>query len=288
MSRHITRQIYKYRYILYTVAFILCILFFYSIPQKEGFDTSHLEKNIWLLWLQGWESPPWLIQQVKRSWERKNPGWTIHLLTEENLSSYVDIDYIYKDSITPQAKSDIIRLSVLQRYGGVWADATLLCMRPLDSWVYPTIKSSGFWMYHGNGGGMDRTQGPASWFIVSKANSYIITTWKQACDDYWKTRSSTDNYFWMDSLVKTLYETDARFKQEWDAVPYINCEDPGESHMFANGAWKETTDEIKQLLDKKPPHVIKLWKQRWEDAFPSQSDECKKSNGYYAIQKAIY
>ena len=29
----------------------------------------------------------------------------------------------------------MIRLELLAEHGGVWADATMLCLRPLDSWI---------------------------------------------------------------------------------------------------------------------------------------------------------
>ena len=87
-----------------------------------------------------------------KTWKIHNPEWKIILLDENNLKKYVnDIDYLYdkNKNITFQAKSDIIRLSILKNNGGVWADATLLCSKPLDDWVYYAIKPCGLWMYHG-------------------------------------------------------------------------------------------------------------------------------------------
>ena len=76
----------------------------------------------------------WLQQQVLESWRINNPQWNIELIDIFNLKNYVDdIDYIYDKSkiISLQAKSDIIRLSLLKNYGGVWSGSTLLCMQPL-------------------------------------------------------------------------------------------------------------------------------------------------------------
>jgi hypothetical protein len=281
------KWVFRYRY---TILCILCvsILYLYVNRVYEGYTDTPINKTVWILWLQGWDNAPWLAQRVVQSWRVQNPGWNVVLVSETNLKDYVDdIDYIYKDSISPQAKSDIIRLALLNKHGGVWADATLLCLQPLDSWVEDSIYPSNFWMYHGTGGGMDITQGPASWFIVSKQGSYIIHKWKKACDNYWKERSSTDNYFWMDALFRGLYTEDPEFKAQWDMVPYISCEDPGQSHMFAGGLWKENTESIKTMISDSPPRVIKLWERRWADACPTVDDTCKESNGYYAIQKAV-
>lgn len=279
--------LYKYKYYLLILIFILFYIYYYN-RQYEGFEVAAINKTIWILWLQGWDSAPWLANKVKQSWEVKNPGWKVELVTNDNLKDYVtDVDYVYRDTITPQAKSDIIRLALLNKYGGVWADSSLLCMKPLDSWLQPAIKPSGFWMYHGTGGKMDIQHGPASWFIISAAGSPIISKWKKGCDDYWKERHTTGDYFWMDGIFKGLYETDMQFKNEWDRVPYLSCEDKGQSHMFSNGSWKENTKEIKQILDESPPHVLKLWHNRWNDEFPDvTSERCRQSNGYYAIELA--
>ena len=175
----------------------------------EKYNNHNINNTIWLLWFQGWDNPPWLQNEVAKSWKLNNPTWNIQLLDMNNLKDFInDSDYLFDDNkdISMQAKSDIIRLSLLKNHGGVWADSTLLCMQPLDSWVYSAIEPSNFWMYHGEGGGMNIMEGPASWFIVSVKNSYIINKWKEECDEYWNSNDSTDNYFWMDSLFKKLYE----------------------------------------------------------------------------------
>ena len=283
----VSKIVFKYRFIL-LLCMVAAFLLWRATAIQEGYQDAPINKTIWLLWLQGWDSAPWLAQQVKTSWEVKNPGWTVTLISQDNLKDYVTgIDYVYRDTITPQAKSDIIRLALLQARGGVWADATVLCLQPLDSWVPDAIRPSGIWMYHGTGGGMNAMEGPASWFIVSKRGSYIVEKWKAACDVYWKERESTDNYFWMDALFRELYESDPEFKRQWQAVPYINCEDEGQAHMFAGGSWKENTGSVKQLLDTSPPRVVKLWEKRWSDAFPVIDDRSRESNGYYAIQLAL-
>jgi hypothetical protein len=249
-------------------------------------DTG-LNKTIWLLWLQGWDKAPWIVKQVKETWEKQNDGWKIITLSSENLNEYVDIPYIGKGSISPQAKSDIIRLSILEKHGGVWADATLLCMKPLDSWVWEHIKPSDFWMYHGADWGADVNHGPASWFIVSKKGSYIISKWKSACDIYWAHRETPHNYLWMDSLFKDIYNTDPKFRTEWDATINIDCEAPLQPHMFTSGSWKSNDQSLKDRLKQTPPFVIKMSSRAWELEFPNiEAKKCTESNGYFAIQMA--
>jgi Capsular polysaccharide synthesis protein len=255
-----------------------------------------LNKTIWLLWLQGWDNAPWLIKQVAESWEINNPDWNIEYVTLDNLHKYVhDIDYIYDETkkIEAPAKSDIIRLSLLKNHGGVWADATMLCMQPLSSWTPEAVECAGLWMYHGNGAGMDAKNGPASWFIISEKNSLIINKWKNACDEYWKNRTNIDSYFWLDGLFRRLFESDVEFRNKWNLAPHLYCESKGQAHSLYKRVrsvdWLSlmslNSPSLKKIFLEKPPYALKLSWKEWQEKFSDvNSAEFKNSNGYYAIQ----
>ena len=255
-----------------------------------------LNKTIWLLWLQGWDTAPWLVKQVAESWEINNPDWNIEYVTLDNLHNYVhDIDYIYDKTkeIEAPAKSDIIRLSLLKNHGGVWADATMLCMQPLSTWAQEAVKCAGLWMYHGNGGGMDAKNGPASWFIISEKDSLIINKWKNACDKYWQNRTNADSYFWLDGLFRKLFESDLEFKNRWGRAPHLYCESKGQAHSLyyriGSVNWLSlislNTPSLKKNFLKKPPYILKLsWKECPENFPEIDSAEFKESNCYFVIQ----
>ena len=70
---------------------------------------------IWLLWFQGWKQAPPLAHECARSWIRLNPGWTVVLLDEANLSEHVDIllpseRWSLLIRRYPAAASDVVRL----------------------------------------------------------------------------------------------------------------------------------------------------------------------------------
>jgi Capsular polysaccharide synthesis protein len=247
-----------------------------------------LNKTIWLLWLQGWDNAPWLIKQVAESWEINNPDWNIEYVTLDNLHEYVcDIDYIYDEAkkIEPQHKADIIRLSLLKNHGGVWADATMLCMQPLDTWIEEAVHPSGLWMYHGHGAGMSCKDGPAIWLIVSEKGSVMIDKWKNACDEYWGDRTHADGYFLLDELFRKLHESDSRFRDKWELTPYLYCESKGQAHSLSYNQLILNSQGKKRIFMESPPYALKLSWKVWQDRFPDLSNsEYKDSNGYYAIQ----
>ena len=45
----------------------------------------------------------------------------------------------------PSMQSEILRLELLSRYGGVWADSSVLPVRPLDEWLANLVSPTGFW-----------------------------------------------------------------------------------------------------------------------------------------------
>jgi len=278
----------KYLLIIFFVIIIvmICYLIYNKvIKQIEAFQSAKKTvkgKTIWLLWLQGWDdNTPWLVQQVKKSWEILNPTWNIELVTQNNLSQYVDIHYIDNNDIQAAAKSDIIRLHLLAEHGGVWADATMLCMMSLDNWIYDAMTDCNFWMYHGR----DYGRGPASWFMISIKDSYIARRWKEETNKFWEQKiaeGSVNNYdyFWMDNIFKNLCETDNEFLKEWNKVPYLWCESRGQAHMLAEKCLNDNK-ELKDILLYNPPYVVKLSRHGFDE------NKHKNTNAYAAITSAL-
>jgi hypothetical protein len=194
---------------------------------------------------------------------------------------------IYGD--TAQARSDGVRLELLAKFGGVWADSTMLCMQPLDSWVWKDIEPAGVWMYHGlntaalvkNVNEYNNCEGMALWFIIAKPGNEMIKKWLGLYRDFWNNHKSNDNYFLTDNLWYTLYEKDEQFKEIWKRVPNICCEDPGQSHYLAGRVHENVTQEIKDTIEKVKPRAMKLSNHHGVD------ENSKDSNAHYVINLSI-
>lgn len=248
----------------------------YSLCEGEYcnlFRFSNVPKKIWILWLQGWDNAPYIVKKVNESWIKHNPEYEIIQLSRNNIKDYIP-DIQNQDKKTDQAYSDIIRLSLLEKYGGVWADSTMLCMKSLDNLVNSIYGD--IWMYHGG----DSCKYLASWFIVCKKNSYIMKKWKEKCDEYWKNRDLPDEYFWMDKLWIDLYNSDEVFKKNWDSFePKICCGDIGESHVFA-GKVNNKDEDLQKIISEKRPYAIKL-------SHHNFNEHDKENNGNFAINLSL-
>lgn len=262
------------------VAVRMCFSFEKYADVQTGPDVTG--KTVWLLWWQGWEDAPWLVSRVRESWQRLNSDWNIQLLTRDNLMDYLpkEAEYVLHKEMNMAARSDIIRLNLLARHGGVWADATMLCMMPLDSWIYDAVSATGFWMYHGR----ELGGGAASWFIVSMRQSYIIQEWTKATNAYWQ-GEHTRGYFWMDSLFGELTEKDSKFAEEWRRTPYIWAEAEGQAHMLAGrGRILSKDKNERDILTSRPPYVVKLSHHAVHGTLES---DFAGTNASVAIQEAL-
>ena len=97
-----------------------------------------LPKTVWMLWLPGWEDTPPLLRACRASWLQHNSNWDFHFLTEKTLREFADcelLENLMRGGGPRETISDIARLELLLRHGGIWADATTYCLRPLDDWI---------------------------------------------------------------------------------------------------------------------------------------------------------
>lgn len=91
-------------------------------------------KIIWGFWNTYPHGFPWLCQRALESWRLRNPGWKIIMINDSNFRKYVatkDLPSTFY-SLKVQHQSDLIRLAVLIRYGGIYLDASTLVYKGFD------------------------------------------------------------------------------------------------------------------------------------------------------------
>ena len=89
----------------------------------------HVFHQIWL----GPSPFPSEFEEFGRSWLRANQGWELRVWTEENLPGDLRRVEIYELLRQPAERSDLLRLELLHRHGGIYVDADFECLRPFGS-----------------------------------------------------------------------------------------------------------------------------------------------------------
>jgi hypothetical protein len=153
--------------------------------------SNELERIIWVLWFQGFDEAPEVVRMCLHSWKSRNPDWQVIELTDRNLGEYVDeasLQTLRGLGLTPQKLANLIRIYLISRHGGVWADATCFCGRPLDKWIHDYM-GSGFFAFrfktdnwlrkHPGLSGITKRAGHkimANWFLAAKKGNVLATT----------------------------------------------------------------------------------------------------------------
>lgn len=177
-------------------------------------------KKIWTFWAQGWDDAPPLVRACRDSWIARNPGWEVSSLTQEDISTYVTFGYSLQGKhLTYTNYSNILRVSVLARQGGVWADATTLCSDPLDNWL-PPLMQSGFFAF-----GKPKST-LADWFLAAEAGHPLLTRWRDYEIRYWRFATREWRYFWPHYLFEYLIHNDREMRRLWEKTPRVSADGP--------------------------------------------------------------
>ena len=213
-----------------------------------------MRKTIWACWLQGEEHAPPLVRACLSSWRRNNPGWEVRCLDATTIERYVPVrGYVdlEQQSVTAASLSDILRILLPREFGGVWADATLLCNRPLDDWL-PGVMDAGFFAF--TAAGRDRVL--SSWFLATTTpNHYLVSQWHKRSVDYWRGRQCSDDYFWFHHQFRDLCETDRLAAEAWSRVPKHSADGP--HALQRGGRLYRPAHEVMDSIDWRTP-VFKL------------------------------
>lgn len=164
----------------------------YSIPQDLDIHRSiptKIPSVIWSYWDQGMTKAPQVVKKCIANWKRYCPEWEIRFLDKNSLSKYLDHEAFH---ISPKLKSyrakkaDIIRLCLLEKYGGVWMDASVFCCQSLN-WIYDIQKQQKSTMvvfcadhFTNN----KRYPVFENWFIAATKSHPFIRLWRRDFQDY--------------------------------------------------------------------------------------------------------
>lgn len=108
----------------------------YSIEPKQDLGSQTI---IWQYWGQGFsgDQPPLVVKYCLETVERYKGDCRVIHLSDDTISDYIDLpDFIREGlrdnpSLTRTFFSDLLRLALLEAYGGVWLDSTILLTREL-------------------------------------------------------------------------------------------------------------------------------------------------------------
>ena len=152
-----------YKFLLIIVMCLFIILLYFDKKYNE------IPKIIWAYWDS--DEIPEIVKLSIQSWKKTSPQYKINFMNQKNIESLISLPAYWK-TLPAYRQSDIIRLRLLEKYGGVWIDASTILLEDLDKFIskdnltlFITPSSS--------------LENPVfeNWFISAPPNNLVIKMW---------------------------------------------------------------------------------------------------------------
>ena len=212
------------------------VLFAKLFSEKLAVQEKPFPNVIWSMWYQGEGHAPKLVKKCFEGWRNLNPDYNFYVLDKADVECLLEGFGVDVGGMTLQALSDVVRVALLKRFGGVWVDSTTYPVSSLESWLEKDEHHDFFCFRKEKL--LDRKI--ASWFIASAPGSYIINSWYDEVKRFWscrrdlelhdngdfiipknpeqsvaKSKSKMYPYFWFHYLFGYLLQVDEEFRKEW-------------------------------------------------------------------------
>lgn len=266
---------------------------FHGGVRMDG-EQQFIPEKIWIYWHQGLAEAPFIVRKCVDSWVRENPSRDVVFLNSANVCNYTTLDLPQNklSNLSLAIQSDLLRLSLLSKYGGVWADATTLCMKPLDEWLEDSCRSGFFSFYRP---GPDRLL--SNWFLASQKDCPIVSQLYEKLTIFWLendfytpsrfqeyaikklekllNRSHKTTRFWFTPIVtklvrvypyyvfhymfERLVSTDPECRNIWNETIKISSDGPHAIHR--EGLFSKPSTHIREHITNRVSPLYKLtWK----------------------------
>ena len=223
--------------------------------------------DLWVCWFQGIEDEglPFVEFSSLIAWKKFaiDNGLKFNLITADNVASFLP-DYLdlVDSAVVPRAfahKADLLRLMLLDRYGGIWVDASVypmsITLQDIESWLNSPSEFFAFRREKRAISPRGCLRDISVWFLASKKPcNYIIQSWK---NDFIKVfiNEMDFRYHEFGNCFSSLMDSDSRFRGLYESTfkEYI-----GTAHSF--GPWlkdKNLLQAQKSLKAQNLPYVVK-------------------------------
>lgn len=187
-------------------------------------ESNGKDANIWVYWNDPSNMPTMVEKCIERIRNNSN-GHKVVIVTEDTFSDFLQLDEVvlqkYKEGkITRTHFSDILRVSLLYYYGGVYMDSTLFLTQPLPE----LVTLSAFYTNHQDKRDQTNVSGGrwSSFFLACHKGNLMMKAALDVFAEYWHRYDDLVDYVMIDYVFNLLYESIPSVKEMVDSVSENN------------------------------------------------------------------
>ena len=205
------------------------------------------KERIFSIWLQGEENAPEIAKACWKS-ARKNCPEPLVILDEKSIPEWIELpEHIIRKrkegKIGHAHYTDICRLALLVKYGGLWLDATDYIPAPLPAELW----KRGFFVYTSGEVITGSYADIQNCFIRAKKGNFLAKAWLELIYEYWRREDRAMDYFIHQLLFMMLVENNEAAAEEFRKMPKIDNDAAHElwfvhrDEPYSPELWKEVT-----------------------------------------------
>jgi Capsular polysaccharide synthesis protein len=179
---------------------------------------------IWQYWGQGVDEAPPLIRACLRSVQRHKGDRELIVLDDKTIENHIDLpDHLWdkRRLMTKTHFSNLIRLSLLQKHGGTWLDATILLRQPVPA----EIEREDFYILR------ETNHHPRlveTWFIHARKGHPLVETVLHGLSDYWRKYDRLHEYFMFPYHFEASLLLHRQLLRDFLRMPQVGADRPHE------------------------------------------------------------
>ena len=257
---------------------------------NQAFEKNHTDKplpigrdsTIWLCWWDGAENAPELVVSCINSIIKNAGSHPVKIITRDNFKSYADIpsEIIKKwerGYIGAANFADILRCTLLYRYGGIWLDTTIYMSGGFPEELYGRCFYSFKRSHPGDAVKYVAKGRWGSYFLASGQNNPLMGFARDMQYAYWSTAYKIIDYGLIDYCIDLAYRELSMCREMIDGYP------PGNPRMHSLYLVLEepySEKEFRQMC--KNTYLFKL---SYKKTFPRMNRGCSTYYNELIIKK---
>lgn len=242
--------------------------------EKVNFkENNKLLDHIYVMWWQGVENAPTLIQNNIRRMQKIFGKDNVYIITEKNWKQYCSFSSIIikkfnAGKISIAALSDIIRFNLLKKHGGLWVDSTVILSENCKG-ILSEYNDKDFFSisnldndYHY----ISKSKWTA-WFIGGKAGYPLFEFATEFYDNYFEKHDFLIDYYTIDDIIAYFYTIDLKFKNDINSISA-----DWHPYLMNNNINKAYDPNLFDKFDHDPLYSIQKFTYKYDESLSKNKD----------------